>query len=58
MDRNSAWASKQVQGDSGLFDCVFWNPPENEKFVWKHPNRVKPIKESSLRIYESHVGMS
>lgn len=37
---------------------MFWNPPQNEKYVWKHPERVKPAKEQSLRIYESHVGMA
>ena len=41
-----------------MFDCVFWNPPKEEKFEWKFPNRVAPKKESSLRIYESHVGMA
>ena len=58
MDRNSAWATFQNQNDCGLFDCVFWNPPKEEQYKWKYPERVKPKKESSLRIYESHVGMA
>ena len=28
MDRNSPWAALHNQGNSSLFDCVFWNPPE------------------------------
>lgn len=45
QDRNSAWATWQLQGDTGLFDCVFWDPPANEKHVWKHIEPVKPEKE-------------
>lgn len=59
MDRNSAWATYQLQGSSGLFDCVFWDPPANEKHVWKHKRPVQATpKKQSLRIYESHVGMA
>ena len=36
MDRNSVWASWAIQGNSGLFDCVFWDPPAEEKHVWKY----------------------
>jgi 1,4-alpha-glucan branching enzyme len=57
-DRNSAWAKWQNQINDGLFDCVFWNPPANEKYVWNYPNRVKPERDGSLRIYEGHVGMA
>lgn len=43
MDRNSAWATYQVQETSTfLFHSVFWNPPE--KFVWTH-RRPIPIPE-------------
>lgn len=30
MDRNSPWATWQLQGEGGLFDCVFWDPPVAE----------------------------
>ena len=56
MDRNSPWAHWQNQGNSGLFDCVFWNP--KEKYQWKCVDRLVEGKESSIRIYESHVGMA
>jgi len=58
MDRNSAWATQQVQSDSSLFDCVFWNPPAEEKHKWEHILPVESDKSSSVRIYESHVGMA
>jgi len=58
MDRNSVWASWAIQGNSGLFDCVFWDPPVEEKHVWKYKEvRSEKTKESD-RIYESHVGMA
>jgi hypothetical protein len=34
MDRNSAWAKWQLQGESGLFDCVFWDPSAEEQHKW------------------------
>jgi len=58
MDRNSAWARCALQGDSGLFDCVFWDPPAAEQHQWQHPDPVPPVKATSDRIYESHVGMA
>lgn len=30
MDRNSVWANQHLQGNSGLFDCCFWDPPKEE----------------------------
>jgi 1,4-alpha-glucan branching enzyme len=47
-----------VQNDTGLFDCVFWNPPENEVYQWQHIDAVPSSREESVRIYESHVGMA
>ena len=37
---------------------MFWNPPKEEKYQWKFPDRVVTGRESSMRIYESHVGMA
>lgn len=39
-DRNSVWANWQNQTGSGVFDCSFWNPPDNEKFKWTHENVI------------------
>ena len=47
-----------MQGDSGLFDCVFWDPPLEEQHKWEHIDPVPPTHETSDRIYESHVGMA
>jgi len=44
--------------DNNLFDCVFWNPPIGEKHEWEHIDAVLPEREDSVRIYESHVGIS
>ena len=42
-----------------MFDCMYWNPPAEEKHKWEH---IDPVKSSnrndSVRIYESHVGMA
>ena len=58
VDRNSAWGVVHWQNDHNLFDCVFWNPPEGEKHVWKYPDAVEPERLQSVRVYESHVGMA
>eukprot|EP00889_Picochlorum_renovo_P004352 jgi/Picre1/31382/NNA_006734.t1 len=40
------------------YDGIFWNPPDQEKYsTFKYP-RPTFEKNESLRIYESHVGMS
>lgn len=55
-DRLSPWATYVVQPkDSVVFDQRFWNPPENEKYIFKHP---KPKRPSNLKIYECHVGVA
>lgn len=58
MDRNSAWATMQIQQGNGQFDCMYWNPPPEAKHKWKHENVVDDDEEKSLRIYEAHVGMA
>lgn len=42
MDRNSVWAKWALQGDSGLFDCVFWDPPAEEVHKWEYEDAVEP----------------
>ncbi|KAJ3562168.1 hypothetical protein NPX13_g8663 [Xylaria arbuscula] len=57
IDRLPAWI-KYVTQDlsvSPAYDARFWNPPENEKYTFKHP---RPKKPKSARVYEAHVGIS
>ncbi|KAI0876369.1 alpha amylase [Hypoxylon argillaceum] len=57
IDRLPAWI-KYVTQDlavSPAYDARFWNPPEAEKYTFKHPRPKKPL---SLRVYEAHVGIS
>eukprot|EP00929_Paragymnodinium_shiwhaense_P042984 TRINITY_DN22156_c0_g4_i1.p1 TRINITY_DN22156_c0_g4~~TRINITY_DN22156_c0_g4_i1.p1 ORF type:complete len:2062 (-),score=644.88 TRINITY_DN22156_c0_g4_i1:444-6629(-) len=54
-DRVPAWVKLAWQSDTNLFDGVMWEPPMEERYVFKHPNPPKPL---GLRIYETHVGMS
>ncbi|KAK1863111.1 hypothetical protein I4F81_005674 [Pyropia yezoensis] len=56
LDRNPAWATYLIQNPSTLlFDTVFWNPPEEQKYQWKHQKH--PPAPECMRIYECHVGM-
>lgn len=57
IDRLPAWI-KYVTQDlsvSPAYDARFWNPPQEEKYVFKHPRPKKPL---SARVYEAHVGIS
>ncbi|KAK7098391.1 hypothetical protein V1264_002701 [Littorina saxatilis] len=38
-----------------IFEQVFWDPPSNQKYKFKHPHPKRPL---ALTIYESHVGIS
>ena len=54
VDRISPWSNYVVQNTSGnIYESMFWNPPNVFKFV-----QSRPKKPHSLRIYESHVGIS
>ncbi|KAK2612844.1 alpha-1,4-glucan branching enzyme [Conoideocrella luteorostrata] len=57
VDRLPAWARYVTQdlSVSPAYEARFWNPSPAEKYVFKHP---KPVKPSSARIYEAHVGIS
>ncbi|KAB5583374.1 glycoside hydrolase superfamily [Coniochaeta sp. 2T2.1] len=57
VDRLPAWI-KYVTQDlavSPAYDARFWNPPQSERYQFKHP---RPKKPASLRVYEAHVGIS
>ncbi|PIN00046.1 1,4-alpha-glucan branching enzyme/starch branching enzyme II [Handroanthus impetiginosus] len=55
-DSISAWIKFSVQAPGEIpYNGIYYDPPEEEKYVFKHP---RPEKPKSLRIYESHVGMS
>ncbi|XP_075527710.1 1,4-alpha-glucan-branching enzyme isoform X2 [Dermacentor variabilis] len=55
-DRNSPWASYVVRDKNvPQFGQRFWDPPENERYKFKHPKVPLP---KSLRIYECHIGIA
>ncbi|XP_039057127.1 1,4-alpha-glucan-branching enzyme 1, chloroplastic/amyloplastic-like [Hibiscus syriacus] len=55
-DSIPAWIKFSVQAPGGIsYSGIYYDPPEEEKYVFKHPHPKRP---KSLRIYESHVGMS
>ena len=57
MDRNPAWATFVEQNkETNLYDGVFYNPPEDQ--CYKFQNSRPKEKPRSLKIYETHVGMS
>lgn len=57
IDRIPAWIKRVTQNleVSPVYDAVFWNPPKEEQYHFKHS---RPAKPESLRIYEAHVGIS
>ncbi|TYI98812.1 hypothetical protein E1A91_D01G243300v1 [Gossypium mustelinum] len=55
-DSIPAWIKFSVQAPGEIpYNGIYYDPPEEEKYVFKHP---RPKRPKSLRIYESHVGMS
>ncbi|KAI9831241.1 MAG: 1,4-alpha-glucan-branching enzyme [Sarea resinae] len=57
IERLPAWITRVTQDltVSPAYDAVFWNPPQNERYVFKNK---RPAKPASARIYEAHVGIS
>ena len=57
IERLPAWIKRVTQdlNVSPVYDARFWNPPENEKHVWKH---TRPVKPRAIKVYECHVGIS
>ncbi|KQJ99702.1 hypothetical protein BRADI_3g44760v3 [Brachypodium distachyon] len=55
-DSIPAWIKYSVQAPGDIpYNGIYYDPPEDEKYVFKHP---QPKRPKSLRIYETHVGMS
>src|SRR3978361_2320018 len=56
-ERVPAWITRVTQelNVSPVYDARFWNPPANEKYIFKHK---PPPQPKSVRIYEAHVGIS
>ncbi|XP_074580303.1 1,4-alpha-glucan-branching enzyme 2-2, chloroplastic/amyloplastic-like isoform X2 [Curcuma longa] len=55
-DSIPAWIKFSVQAQNEIpYNGIYYDPPEEERYVFKHP---QPKAPKSLRIYESHVGMS
>ncbi|XP_057438157.1 1,4-alpha-glucan-branching enzyme 1, chloroplastic/amyloplastic isoform X2 [Lotus japonicus] len=55
-DSISAWIKFSVQAPGEIpYNGIYYDPPEEEKYVFRHP---QPKRPKSLRIYESHIGMS
>ncbi|KAK1323416.1 hypothetical protein QJS10_CPA02g00640 [Acorus calamus] len=55
-DSIPAWIKFSVQPPGEIsYNGIYYDPPEDEKYVFQHP---QPKAPKSLRIYESHVGMS
>ncbi|RQM04752.1 hypothetical protein DH86_00004049 [Scytalidium sp. 3C] len=57
IERIPAWICYVTQDldVSPVYDARFWNPPESETYVFKHP---RPKQPASVRVYEAHVGIS
>ncbi|KAI6697888.1 hypothetical protein NL676_018007 [Syzygium grande] len=55
-DSIPAWIKFSVQAPGEIpYNGIYYDPPDEMKHVFKHP---RPKRPNSLRIYESHVGMS
>lgn len=54
-DRVPAWTKLAWQDTkTNLFNGVFWEPPAEQRFRFRH---ARPAKPENLKIYEAHVGM-
>ncbi|KAL2895575.1 1 4-alpha-glucan-branching enzyme 1 chloroplastic/amyloplastic [Bienertia sinuspersici] len=58
VDRLPAWikyATVDPTKFGAPYDGVYWEPPPEQRYQFKHP---RPPKPKAPRIYEAHVGMS
>lgn len=57
QERVPAWITRVTQelSVSPVYDARFWNPPKDQRYVFKNQ---RPKRPKSLRIYEAHVGIS
>ncbi|XP_078579753.1 1,4-alpha-glucan-branching enzyme-like [Branchiostoma floridae x Branchiostoma japonicum] len=54
LERICPWAKYTIpSNETKIYEAMFWNPPE--KYVFQ---QSRPAPPRSLRIYESHVGIS
>ncbi|UJR27881.1 hypothetical protein I4U23_009146 [Adineta vaga] len=55
-DRLCPWSRYVQRGEkANTYHGVFYNPPEDQIYKFKHP---QPKKKERLKIYEAHVGIS
>ena len=57
IERLPAWIKRVTQdlSASPVYDARFWNPPREERYVFKNK---RPKKIQGIKIYEAHVGIS
>ncbi|GAA5912151.1 hypothetical protein JCM6882_003068 [Rhodosporidiobolus microsporus] len=57
IERLPAWATRVVQDltVSPIYDAVFWNPPQAERYTFKN---ARPKTPRAPKVYEAHVGIS
>jgi 1,4-alpha-glucan branching enzyme len=57
IEKIPVWITRVTQdlNVSPVYDAIFWNPPKNERYVFKNG---RPPYPKSVRIYEAHVGIS
>ncbi|CAF0704329.1 unnamed protein product [Brachionus calyciflorus] len=56
VDRLCPWATYVTQcKETGLYQHVFYNPPENERYKFRHQ---RPKRPERIKIYEAHVGIA
>ena len=58
LSRIPAWINYTVQNkDSNIYDGVFWDPPSEQCYEFKHP-WPEPRANHAFLIYEVHIGMA
>jgi 1,4-alpha-glucan branching enzyme len=57
IERLPVWINYVTQNlaVSPVYDAIFWNPPESQRYKFKHP---RPPKPDNVKIYEAHVGIA
>ncbi|KAJ7524247.1 hypothetical protein O6H91_18G083400 [Diphasiastrum complanatum] len=49
------WATVQAGKMGAAYDGIYWEPPAEKRYKFRHP---RPSKPTAPLIYEAHVGMS